>query len=110
MLRARLGRGPVCVSSWLPGILGSAAGRAWCAVLDTAAPAQGIECFVNREQLGGRNTGERPRRGHLDKQARGHDIVGCLKEYESVGVPECVPIAVQLAAGGFEDRAKRRPP
>ena len=38
----------------------SAPRRAWCAVLDIAAPAQAIECFFDREQLGGRNIRERP--------------------------------------------------
>jgi len=33
-----------------------------------------------------------------------------LNEHESVGVPECVPIAVQLPADGFEDRAKHCTP
>jgi hypothetical protein len=47
----------------------SAPGRAWRAVFDAAAPAQGIECFADREQLGRRNIHERPCGGHLDKQA-----------------------------------------
>jgi len=57
-------------------------------------PAQGIECFADREQLGRRNIRGRPCGGHLDKQARGHDIVGCLKEHGRRGDParQCLPL------------------
>ena len=72
----------------------SAPGRAWRAVFDTAAPAQGIECFADREQLGRRNVRGRHCGGHLDKQACGHDIVGCLNEHRQRGDParQCLPL------------------
>jgi SAM-dependent methyltransferase len=85
----------------------SAPGSTWSPVLDAAALAEGVECFFDREQLGGRHIHEGPGRGYPYNQARGHDIVGRLHEHESVGVPERVPKAVQFPARGFDDRAKR---
>ncbi len=101
---------PGAAGYFFTGLLGtgiSATGACRGTVVHAASSVQGSQHFLDGEQLGGGQRRERAGRGHLGQRAGGHHIVGPLAQDIAVGVAECVPVAVQLAADGREDRFQR---